>query len=76
MNRDTLKGQWKQIRGDVKRQWGKFTDDDLTQIEGNFDKLVGKLQTYYGYQREQAEREANDFLARQPEPATSGSRTY
>ena len=67
MNRDTLKGQWKQVQGDIKKQWGKLTDDELTQIEGNFDKLVGRIQERYGYQREQAERELNSFLARYPE---------
>ncbi len=57
MNRDTLKGQWMQIKGKVKQQWGKLTDDDLTQIEGNSEMLIGKLQERYGYSREQAERE-------------------
>ena len=71
MNRDTLKGQWKQMIGDIKRQWGKFTDDDLTQIEGNFDKLAGKLQEHYGYQKDRAEREIDDFLARHPAPVGS-----
>ena len=71
MNRDTLKGQWKQLLGDIKRQWGKLTDDELTQISGNFDKLVGKIQERYGYQREQAEQEINDFLDRHPAPVGS-----
>jgi uncharacterized protein YjbJ (UPF0337 family) len=66
MNRDTLKGQWKQIQGDIKRRWGKLTDDELTQIEGNFEKLVGRIQERYGYQREQAEREIDEFLRQQP----------
>jgi len=61
MNRDILKGKWMQIRGDVKRQWGKLTDDDLTTIDGDRDKLVGRLQERYGYNREQAEREVNQF---------------
>ncbi len=61
MNRDVLKGKWMQIRGDVKRQWGKLTDDDLTQIDGDRDKLMGILQERYGYSREQAEREFERF---------------
>ncbi len=74
MNRDTLKGQWKQIQGDIKRRWGKLTDDELTQISGNFDKLVGKIQERYGYQREQAEREINDFIDKHPEPVGSAGK--
>lgn len=68
MNRDTFKGQWKQLKGEVKRRWGMLTDDELDQIEGNFDKLVGRIQERYGYQRDQAERELNEFLAAYKEP--------
>jgi uncharacterized protein YjbJ (UPF0337 family) len=62
MNRETLLGQWKQVKGDVKARWGKLTDDDLTVAEGNFDKLVGRIQERYGYAREEAERQLDDFL--------------
>jgi uncharacterized protein YjbJ (UPF0337 family) len=70
MNRDTLKGQWKQLRGDIKAQWGKLTDDEVTRVEGDFDQLVGRIQERYGYAREQAEQELNDFLSRYPQPVT------
>ncbi|MBL8784032.1 MAG: CsbD family protein [Deltaproteobacteria bacterium] len=52
MNSDTLKGKWKQLRGHVKAEWGKLTDQDLTEIDGNIDMLVGKLQELYGEARE------------------------
>lgn len=68
MNRDTFRGQWRQMQGEMKRRWGKLTDDELTEVEGNVDKFVGKLQEHYGYGREQAEREFDDFLATHPEP--------
>jgi uncharacterized protein YjbJ (UPF0337 family) len=61
MNRDILKGKWMQIRGDVKKAWGDLTDDDLTMIDGEKDKLVGKLQERYGYSRERAEQEVSRF---------------
>lgn len=61
MNRDILKGKWMQIRGDVKNKWGKLTDDDLSMIDGDRDKLIGRLQERYGYSREQAEREVKQF---------------
>lgn len=44
MNADVLKGQWKQLKGEVKRQWGKLTDDEIDQLEGNAEKLSGLLQ--------------------------------
>jgi uncharacterized protein YjbJ (UPF0337 family) len=68
MNRDTLKGQWRQLQGSIKKRWAKLTDDELTEIDGNFDTLVGRIQERYGYRKEQAERELNDFLAPNLEP--------
>ncbi len=57
MNRDTLKGQWTQLKGKVRQQWGKLTDDDLDKIQGNYEMLVGRLQTLYGRSREETERD-------------------
>lgn len=71
MNRDTMKGQWKQMQGEVKRRWSKLTDDEVGEMEGNFEKLAGKVQERYGYQKEEAEREVDDFLNRYKEPAGS-----
>lgn len=62
MNTDTLKGQWKQIKGEVQKQWGKLTNDELDVIEGDREKLEGRLQEAYGYTREQARREVDEFL--------------
>ena len=62
MNADVLAGKWKQVQGEVKKQWGKLTDDDLMMVEGQKDKLVGLVQERYGYAREQAEREVEQFL--------------
>lgn len=64
MNKDIIKGKWNQIKGEAKSQWGKLTDDELDQIDGNYDKMVGKLQEKYGYQKEQAEKEAERFFSK------------
>lgn len=64
MNRDIIKGKWNQLKGEVKVQWGKLTDDELDEINGNYDKVVGKLQEKYGYDRDRAEKEADDFFIR------------
>jgi uncharacterized protein YjbJ (UPF0337 family) len=64
MNRDIIKGKWNQLKGEVKVQWGKLTDDELDEINGNYDKIVGKLQERYGYKRDRAEREADEFFTR------------
>jgi uncharacterized protein YjbJ (UPF0337 family) len=61
MNSDEIKGKWKQLTGDVKSRWGKLTDDDLTQIDSEKDKLVGKIQERYGKTREEAEKELENW---------------
>jgi uncharacterized protein YjbJ (UPF0337 family) len=68
MNNDVLKGKWLQLKGEVRRQWGKLTDDDVTQIEGSSETLIGKLQERYGYARDQAEREYNAWVQKANEP--------
>ncbi len=62
MNQDIIKGKWKELKGTVRAKWGKLTDSDYEEIAGNKDKLVGRLQQRYGYQREQAEREVQDLF--------------
>jgi uncharacterized protein YjbJ (UPF0337 family) len=61
MNQDTIKGQWKQISGKIKQQWGKLTDDDMQVVEGNVEMLAGRLQERYGIARDEAEREVRAF---------------
>ena len=68
MNDDILKGKWAQLKGKVKEQWGKLTDDDLTAIGGKKDEFLGKLQERYGYRKDQAEKEVNDFLRSMEQP--------
>lgn len=63
MNLETIKGQWNQIKGAVKAQWGRLTDDELTQIEGNADRLVGLVQERYGYAKDRAQQEVDRFFS-------------
>jgi uncharacterized protein YjbJ (UPF0337 family) len=65
MNRDTLKGQWRQMVGHVRKQWGKLTDDDLDQIKGDADVLAGKIQERYGRAKDEARKEVDRFLKEQ-----------
>lgn len=66
MNREQLKGMWTQIKGEAQVLWGKLTNDDLDQIDGNATKLIGRLQERYGYAKEQAEAEVDRFMERYP----------
>jgi uncharacterized protein YjbJ (UPF0337 family) len=56
MNEDTVKGKWNQLKGEIKRKWGKVTDNDLLEAEGNVDKLVGTIQERSGERREEVEK--------------------
>jgi uncharacterized protein YjbJ (UPF0337 family) len=61
MNNDRIQGNWKQLTGKIKAQWGDLTDDDLTRAEGNTEYLVGKLQERYGIARDEAQRQVDEF---------------
>ena len=61
MNWDQVEGNWKQIKGKIKEKWGKLTDDDLQMISGKRDHLAGVLQERYGYEKDRAERELDEF---------------
>ncbi|MBO6782902.1 MAG: CsbD family protein [Alphaproteobacteria bacterium] len=61
MNSDELKGNWHQLKGQVKQQWGKLTDDDVERIDGNLEELVGCIQERYGKARDEAERDVNGW---------------
>lgn len=64
MNNDIFQGNWKQFKGEVQKQWGKLTDDQLDQIEGNRTKLVGQIQENYGVAKDEAEKQVKEFEER------------
>jgi uncharacterized protein YjbJ (UPF0337 family) len=70
MNEDTLKGQWTQLKGKVREQWGKLTNDDVDVIKGESEQLVGRIQERYGVARDEAHRQVNDWLKRHETPVT------
>ena len=65
MNKDQVQGKWHQVKGAIKARWGKLADDDIEQVNGNLEKLAGLLQEKYGYARDQAQKEVDDFKRRQ-----------
>jgi len=64
MNWDVVQGKWKELKGEARKQWGKLTDDEWTEIGGEKDKLVGKLQQHYGWSRDEAEKRTDDYFSR------------
>ena len=62
MNKDIIQGNWKEVKGKLKQQWGKLTDDDITQLKGSYQELEGLLQKKYGYQKDKVDKEIDDFI--------------
>ena len=62
MNNDRIEGNWEELKGKVKEQYGKLTHDEITEVKGNSQKLAGKLQAKYGYAKEEAEERANKIF--------------
>jgi uncharacterized protein YjbJ (UPF0337 family) len=60
-NQDIIKGKWRQLKGDVQAQWGKLTDDDMDVIDGNREKLLGRIQETYGIARDEAEKQVSSW---------------
>lgn len=62
MNWDIIEGKWEQLKGGAKEKWGDLTDDEVTEMEGKRDKIIGKLQEKYGWTKEKAEKEVDGFF--------------
>lgn len=65
MNKYRIEGNWNQLKGKIKEQWGKLTDDELDRIDGQTDQLVGAIQKRYGQSKDDAEREVTEWRQRE-----------
>lgn len=64
MNWDIIAGKWDQLKGSVKETWGDLTDDEITQMAGNRDRMAGKLQERYGWTKTEVDEKMNDWARR------------
>lgn len=62
MNKDIIQGNWKEVKGKLKQQWGNLTDDEIAKMNGTRQELQGLLQKKYGYQKDKVEQEIDNFL--------------
>lgn len=65
MDWNRVEGNWKQLKGRVKEQWGKLTDDDIDQINGRREQLEGKIQERYGIEKDRVKKDIDDWYTRQ-----------
>ena len=63
MNSEQFTGKWNQLKGTVREKWGQLTDDDVAQIKGQRDQLLGRLQERYGIAKEAASKQIDEWLA-------------
>jgi uncharacterized protein YjbJ (UPF0337 family) len=67
MNQDRISGQWKQVKGKIKEQWGRLTDDDLDVIAGKREQLLGRIQQRHGLAKDEAQKQVREFEQRNPD---------
>lgn len=65
VNKNQFRGSWRQFKGEVKKTWGQLTDNDLLEIEGDYDKFLGVVQRKYGDRKGEIERWAEQWCERQ-----------
>jgi uncharacterized protein YjbJ (UPF0337 family) len=63
-NWEQIAGQWKQVKGEARKRWGKLTDDDFMQVDGNRDILAGKIQEKYGIAKEDVNQQIDEWAAK------------
>ncbi len=76
LNQDQFAGAWKQFMGELKKEWGEFTDDDLLQIEGKMDKFEGKMQERYGDRKEELKAWTDKWFERHTYETQSSSPNF
>jgi uncharacterized protein YjbJ (UPF0337 family) len=72
MNQDRIQGRWKLLKGKLKEQWGRLTDDDLDVIAGRRDQLLGRIQQRHGLARDEADRQGRAWQRTRPELEEDG----
>jgi uncharacterized protein YjbJ (UPF0337 family) len=70
VNQDQFEGKWKQLKGTLQQKWGKLTNDDLDYISGSRERFVGRLQERYGIAKEEAQRQADEWMRAQQDTET------
>jgi uncharacterized protein YjbJ (UPF0337 family) len=61
MNWDSIKSDWKDLKGKARVQWGKLTNDELARIRGNREQLQAAVQKRYGVAKEEAARQVDEW---------------
>ena len=64
LKKDIMVGKWEKLKSRVKQRWGRLTDDQLDQISGHYDELTHLVRERYGYTKEKARQEGDEFIER------------
>lgn len=76
MNWDRIEGNWKQVKGKAREQWGKLTDSDWDQVAGKKDQLVGRIQERYGISKDEALKQADEWARMQSDSSQHGQKMH
>lgn len=64
MNKEQVEGKFQQFNGEIKKLWGRMTDDEITLLDGQEDSFYGKLKEKYGIAREEGEKRLKEIVDR------------
>lgn len=64
INQNVAQGQWKEIKGEVLKVWGKLTDDELEKTKGDMMAISGIIQKKYGENQIKASERLNEIVRR------------
>lgn len=64
MNNDIIQGKWNEIKGEIRSQWGKLTEDEIETSSGNMTSIAGLIQQRYGAKKEEVQEKLNSILAK------------
>ncbi len=63
VNENIAKGKWTELKGEIRKAWGKLTDDELDETRGDLTKIAGIVQTKYGETQEAIRNKLNSFTS-------------
>ena len=64
MNKAQLEGNWAQLKGRIREQWGDLTDNDMAVVEGRREQLVGRIEERYGIAKDEVKRQIAEWERR------------
>ena len=76
MHRNQFEKEWYKIKSNIQDKWNKLSDDDIDEIDGQYNQFINKIQHKYGYSRQQAENEIQNWKMEESESEESEEQSF